>query len=63
MTVSSNKPTAGKQLPAFSVKTHTGETLNLGGNTNGWQLLVVYRGKHCGRCKPYLNQVESMLER
>lgn len=37
--------------------------MQLGGNTGGWQLLVVYRGKHCGRCKPYLSQVDSMLER
>ena len=63
MTTSNNKPAAGEQLPAFSVATPSGDTLNLGGNTNGWQLLVVYRGKHCGRCKPYLNQVESMQDR
>ena len=58
-----NKPSAGEQLPQFSVNTPSGEKLSLGGNTNGWQLLIVYRGKHCGRCKPYLNQVESMQKR
>ncbi len=57
------KPAAGKPLPKFSVNTPVGDTLELGGNTSGWQLLVVYRGKHCGRCKPYLNQIESMLAR
>ncbi len=63
MSGSSTKPDAGKTLPSFSVNTPDGGKLNLGGNTNGWQLLVVYRGKHCGRCKPYLNQVESMQKR
>lgn len=63
MTTLSHKPTAGTALPNFSVDTPDGGTLDLGGKTDGWQLLVVYRGKHCGRCKPYLNQVESMLER
>jgi peroxiredoxin len=26
----------------------------------GWRMLVVYRGKHCGLCKKYLGQLESM---
>jgi len=63
MSSTTPKPAAGQPLPSFSVKTPSGDTLNLGGNTQGWQLLVVYRGKHCGRCKPYLNQVESMQSR
>lgn len=63
MTSLTHKPAAGAALPKFTVETPDGKTLHLGGQTEGWQLLVVYRGKHCGRCKPYLNQVESMLER
>ena len=30
------------------------------GSAKGWFLLVVYRGKHCGRCKKYLNNLEAM---
>lgn len=26
-----------------------------------WSLLVVYRGKHCPRCKKYLNKFNAML--
>jgi peroxiredoxin len=63
MSQSNQKPRAGKPLPQFTVPTPAGGTLTMGGTTDGWQLLVVYRGKHCGRCKPYLNQVESMLDR
>jgi len=63
MTNATSKPNAGQQLPEFTVNTPAGDKLTLGGNTNGWQLLIVYRGKHCGRCKPYLNQVETMQKR
>ncbi len=63
MTTKTHKPAAGEVLPEFSVDTPDGQKLQLGGSTDGWRLLVIYRGKHCGRCKPYLNQVESMLGR
>jgi len=63
MANSNQKPFAGKPLPPFTVQTPAGDTLTLGGKTESWFLLVVYRGKHCGRCKPYLNQIESMLDR
>lgn len=59
----SHKPTAGETLPVIDFKTHNGESLQTGAASGKWQLLVVYRGKHCGRCKPYLNQVEAMLPR
>jgi peroxiredoxin len=29
----------------------------------GWRLLVVYRGRHCPLCKPYLNKLDSLLEK
>ncbi len=47
-------------MPAFSVTSLTGESLAVGLATGKWQLLVIYRGKHCGRCKAYLNNLESM---
>lgn len=59
----SNKPLAGQSLPTLTVNQPNGEKLELGAANGRWQLLVVYRGKHCGRCKPYLNQVEAMLSR
>lgn len=27
---------------------------------NGWRMLVVYRGKHCGMCRKYLARLQSM---
>lgn len=29
----------------------------------GWRMLVIYRGKHCGLCRKYLGQLESMRTR
>ncbi|WP_339983892.1 redoxin domain-containing protein [Gymnodinialimonas ulvae] len=37
-----------------------GGALNLGGTRENWTLLVVYRGKHCPRCKKYLNILDGM---
>jgi len=59
----SKKPAAGKVLPTITLKQTNGEELQFGPATGRWQLIVIYRGKHCGRCKPYLNQVESMQSR
>ncbi len=59
----SHKPAAGKQLPIVNVPLSGQGSMTIGEASGRWQLVVVYRGKHCGRCKPYLNQVESMLPR
>ncbi len=59
----SHKPNAGQPLPTVLVPTPNGPPLTIGEATGRWQLVVVYRGKHCGRCKPYLNQLQSMLTR
>lgn len=32
------------------------------GTMEGWRLLVVYRGKHCPLCKPYLSGLDGLLE-
>jgi peroxiredoxin len=29
---------------------------------DGWRLLVVYRGKHCPLCKPYLKTLDGLLD-
>ena len=34
--------------------------MDVGGARDGWSLFIVYRGKHCGRCKKYLNGLEAM---
>jgi len=56
----SGKPTAAKPLPNFEVTSLDGSQRQFTGSNGGWFLLVIYRGKHCGRCKKYLNVLESM---
>jgi len=37
-----------------------GGQMTVGGHKDNWTLLVVYRGKHCPRCKKYLNILNEM---
>lgn len=54
------KPEAGGLLPQLSFDKLGGGTLNVGGEKDRYTLLMVYRGKHCGRCKKYLNGLQSV---
>lgn len=54
------KPAAGKPLPRTSFSKLGGGTLSVGGANEKWTLFIVYRGKHCGRCKKYFNILEAM---
>ncbi|MGY3439584.1 MULTISPECIES: redoxin domain-containing protein [unclassified Marinovum] len=51
---------AGSLLPALSLARVGGGDITVGGETENWTLLVVYRGKHCPRCKKYLNGLNEM---
>jgi len=55
----SSKPAAGAAFPATTVPAVAGGTLALGGQ-GGWQMIVVYRGKHCPICRRYLGQLETL---
>jgi peroxiredoxin len=57
----STKFTAGAPFPGFVWPMTSGGTLDIGGMP-GWRVLVVYRGKHCPRCKTYLNTLDGLLE-
>ena len=60
MSTTSNKPAAGQPFPILNVNMTSGEIATVGTPGERWQLVVVYRGKHCGRCKKYLNILENM---
>lgn len=59
----SEKPTAGDAFPSFEVPRLGGGTITLGKPENGreWQLIVVYRGKHCPLCTRYLKSLNDGL--
>lgn len=55
-----HKPDAAAPLSPFSaVAVSSGEAIDLAQPSGSWQLLVIYRGKHCGRCKKYLNGLQQ----
>jgi len=56
------KPAAAKTLPTFTATDLNDQPISLGAASGKWQLLIVYRGKHCGRCKQYLNVLEGMQQ-
>lgn len=59
--MNSQKPDAGVALPTFSaVSVDTGAPMEIAVPNGKWQLVIVYRGKHCGRCKKYLNILQEM---
>ena len=56
----SSKPTAGAPLPELDLPLAGGGEVHLGGPRDGWQMVVVYRGRHCPMCKKYLGRLQEM---
>jgi len=56
------KPLVGETFPKITVSKLGGGNLDLGnpGNGSDWQLVVVYRGKHCPICTRYLKELEDI---
>ena len=59
------KLVAGAPFPKISVTALDGSELVLGNaaEPSTWQMVVVYRGKHCPLCTKFLNELESYRER
>ncbi|WP_417348805.1 redoxin family protein [Ferrimonas sp.] len=62
--MSSKKIAAGQLFPAIEVTTTGGELITLGVPQSGadWQMVVVYRGRHCPLCTRYLNEIEKLKQ-
>lgn len=58
--MTSSKFTAGTVFPDLIWPALGGGEIAPGQGT-GWRLLVVYRGKHCPRCRSYLKTLQDML--
>ena len=54
----------GDEFPSLTLPKVGGGELTLGRPLNGhdWQMVVVYRGKHCPLCTKYLTQLEQLKE-
>ncbi len=59
--MASEKLQAGSDMPAISVPKVGGGEFSLG-SAQGWQMLIVYRGKHCPICRTYLKTLDGLLD-
>lgn len=58
----SHKPRVGEIIETFDISSvNSDEPITIGGTKDRWTMLVVYRGRHCPRCKRYLNKLNDML--
>ncbi len=57
-----DKLKSGERLPEITVPQLAGGVLRLGTpvDDHDWQMVVVYRGKHCPICKTYLAELERV---
>jgi hypothetical protein len=58
----SEKLGAGTPVPEITLDKVGGGTVTIGGARPNWQLVVVYRGKHCPICKRYLTGLKDLVE-
>ncbi|WP_299031612.1 redoxin domain-containing protein [uncultured Sulfitobacter sp.] len=59
--MNSAKPQVGVAVAPTSFAHVDGSTRAIGGTKDRWSILFVYRGKHCPRCKRYLNKLNAAL--
>lgn len=59
--MNSQKPHVGVAVSPTSFAHVDGGTREIGTTSERWSILFVYRGKHCPRCKRYLNKLNAAL--
>ena len=59
--MSSNKPNVGEVIGEMTFSSLSGGTVSIGQPKDRWTMLFVYRGKHCPRCKRFLNKLNAVL--
>jgi peroxiredoxin len=60
--MTSAKPQAGAVIAPLTLPVAgQGKSITLGQPTDRWTMLFVYRGKHCPRCKRFLNKLNAAL--
>lgn len=55
------KPHVDALVPQFSFAIAGGGQVSIGTAKDRWTMLFVYRGKHCPRCKRFLNKLNAGL--
>ncbi len=59
--MTNSKPRVGAPIDEMSWSTTSGDTVSVGQSKDRWTMLFVYRGKHCPRCKRFLNKLNAVL--
>lgn len=56
------RPAVGEAIAPFDLPcVGSSETRTIGGPSERWTMLFVYRGRHCPRCKRFLNKLNAVL--
>ncbi|MEM9969862.1 MAG: redoxin domain-containing protein [Pseudomonadota bacterium] len=56
-----SKPDVGAPFPRITLPQVGGGETTLGGAKDRWTMVFIYRGKHCPKCKTYLNKLHAAL--
>lgn len=59
--MTATKPLPGTAVTKTMISTVDGGTIPLGHAKDRWTMLFVYRGRHCPRCKRFLNKLNANL--
>ncbi len=51
----------GEALPHVTLPLVGGGEITPGAKENTWEMFVVYRGRHCPRCKTYFQKLQNLL--
>ena len=63
--MASTKITAGARFPSLVVSSRSDDPVDISKPTGGadWQMVVVYRGRHCPLCTKFLNRLPEYRQR
>lgn len=56
-----HKPRVGQPIGEMRFPRIAGDPITVGQPKDRWTMLFVYRGKHCPRCKKFLNKLNAAL--
>lgn len=56
-----SRPRVGVRVDEITFPTVGGESITIGQPKERWTMLFVYRGRHCPRCKRFLNKLNDAL--
>ncbi|MFY0681396.1 MAG: redoxin domain-containing protein [Thalassovita sp.] len=59
--MSSPKPRVGENVEITSFPSVSGGEITIGAAKDRWTMMFVYRGRHCPRCKRFLNKLNAVL--